>query len=73
MEFKNIAYKNTYRDKVQDLSIRQLKLQVHVTYKQRWKKTTNFEAINDGDLMNKVYPDEKLKKKCLPIVIGKMS
>ena len=26
------------------------------------KKTTNFKPINDEDVVNKPYPDEKLKK-----------
>ena len=50
------------RDKLQDININQLKLEVHDTYKEDEKITTNFEAINDEDVINKVYLDEKLKK-----------
>ena len=57
-EFDDIVSK---RDKLQDLNINQLKLQVHDTYKKDEKITTNFEAINDEDVINKAYLDEKLK------------
>ena len=58
-EFDGIVSK---REKIQDLNINQLKLEVHDTYRKDEKITTNFEAINDGDLMNKGYLEEKLKK-----------
>ena len=50
------------RVKLQDLNIIQLKLELHDTYENDEKITTNFEAINDGDVINKGYLDEKLKK-----------
>ena len=50
------------RDKLQDLNINQLKLEVHDTYKKDEKITTNFEALDDSDVINKAYLDDKLKK-----------
>ena len=58
-EFDGIVSK---RDKLQDLNINQLKLEVHDTYKQDEKITTNFEAADDKDVINKAYLDEKLLK-----------
>ena len=57
-EFDGIVSK---RDKLQDLKINQLKLEVHDTYKKDDKITTNFKAVNDEDVINKAYLDEKLK------------
>ena len=48
------------RDKLQDLNINQLKLEVHDTYKKDEKITTNFEAVDDSDVVNKGYLDDKL-------------
>ena len=59
-EFDNIVSK---RDKLQDLNINQLKLEVHDTYKKDEKLTTNFKAVDDEDVINKGYLDEKLKKR----------
>ena len=50
------------RDRLQDLNISQLKLEVHDTYKKDGKITTNFKPNNDGDVINEGYLDEKLKK-----------
>ena len=50
------------RDKLQDANISQLKLEVHDTYKKDEKVTTNFKAVNDEDVINKGYLDEKLLK-----------
>ena len=58
-EFDSIVSK---RDKLQDLKINQLKLQVHDTYKKDEKTTTDFEPVNDGDVINKAYLHEKIKK-----------
>ena len=58
-EFDGIVSK---RDKLQDLNINQLKLEVHDTYKKDEKITTNFEAVNDEDIINKGYLDDKLLK-----------
>ena len=49
-------------DKLQDLNINQLKLEVHDTYKKDEKITTNFKPINNSDVINKSYLDEELKK-----------
>ena len=49
------------RDKLQDLNINQLKLEVHDTYKKDEKITTNFEAVDDSDVINKAHLDDKLK------------
>ena len=40
----------------------QLKLEVHDTYKKDEKVTINFRAVDDEDVINKAYLDEKLKK-----------
>ena len=58
-EFDGIVSK---RDKLQDANISQLKLEVHDNYKKDEKITTNFEAVDDSDVINKCYLDEKLKK-----------
>ena len=58
-EFHNIVSK---RDKLQDININQLKLEVHDTYKKDEKITANFEAVNNEDVMNKSFLDEKLLK-----------
>ena len=58
-EFDGIVSK---RDKLQDANISQLKLEVHDTYKKDKKITTNFKAVNDEDVINKGYLDEKLLK-----------
>ena len=39
-----------------------MKLKVHDTYKRYQKITTNFEAVNDEDVVNKPYLDEKTSK-----------
>ena len=58
-EFDGIVSK---RDKLQDLNINQLKLEVYDTYKKDEKLTKNFEPIDKEDVINKAYLDEKLKK-----------
>ena len=58
-EFDGIASK---RDKLQDSNINQLKLEVHDTYKKDEKLTTNFEPVDNEDVINKGYLDEKLIK-----------
>ena len=56
-EFDGIVSK---RDKLQDANISQLKLEVHDTYKKDEKITTNFEPVDNEDVINKGYLDEKL-------------
>ena len=58
-EFDGIVSK---RDKLQDLNINQLKLEVHDTYKKDEKITTNVEAVDNEVVINKGYLDEKLIK-----------
>ena len=58
-EFVGIVSK---RDKLQDRNINELKLEVHDTYKKDGKITTNFEPVNDEDVINKGYLDEEIKK-----------
>ena len=58
-EFDGIVCK---RGKLQDAKISQLKFEVNDTYRKDKKITTNFEAVNDEDVMNKAYLDDKLKK-----------
>ena len=57
-EFDNIVSK---RDKLQDLNINQLKLEVRDSYKKDEKITLNFVAVDDEDVINKAHLDEKLK------------
>ena len=40
-------------DKMQDLNINQIKLEVHDSYKKDEKITTNFETANDENVMHK--------------------
>ena len=58
-EFDGIVSK---RDKIQDLNINNLKLEIHDTYKKDEKITTNFEPTDNTDVINKGYLDEKLLK-----------
>ena len=58
-EFDNIVSK---RDKLQDLNINNLKLEVHDTYKKDEKLSTNFKPIDNEDVINKGFLDEKLLK-----------
>ena len=58
-EFDGIVSK---RDKLQDLNINNLKLEIHDTYKKDERITTNFEPIDNSDVINKGYLDEKLLK-----------
>ena len=58
-EFDGIVSK---RDKLQDLNINQLKLEVHDTYKKDKRITTTFEAVDNEDVINKSYLDSKLLK-----------
>ena len=58
-EFNGIVSK---RDKLQDSSTNQLKLEKHDSYKKDEKITTNFEATDDSDVINKAHLDDKLKK-----------
>ena len=48
------------KDKVQDANFSQLKLEVHDTYKKDEKLTTNFEPVDNEDVINKGYIDGKL-------------
>ena len=50
------------RDKLQDANISQLKLEVHDTYKKDEKITTNFEPVDNEDVIHKAYLDSKLLK-----------
>ena len=58
-EFDTIVSK---RDKLQDLNINQLKLEVHDSYKKDKKITTDIEPVDDKDVINKSYLDSKLLK-----------
>ena len=57
-EFDNSVSK---KDKVQDMNINQLKLEVNDIY-EKDEKITNFQPTDDGDVLNKDYLDEKLLK-----------
>ena len=58
-EFDGIVSK---RDKLQDSNINELKLEVHDTYKKDEEITTNFEPVNNSDVINKGFLDSKLLK-----------
>ena len=59
-EFDNIVSKI---DKLQDLNNNQLKLKEDDICKKKDEKlTTNFGPVNDEDVINEAYLDEKLKK-----------
>ena len=44
------------------MNINQLKLEVHDTYKKDENITTNFEPIDNSDVLNKGYLDDKVLK-----------
>ena len=58
-EFDGIVSK---RDKLQNLNFNQLKLELHDTYKKDEKIATNFEPIDNSDVINKGYLDENFLK-----------
>ena len=58
-EFGNIV---SERDKLQDLNISQIKLQVLANCKKDEKKTTDSEPSNNEDVINKGFLDEKFLK-----------
>ena len=58
-EFYGIVSK---RDKLQDLNINNLKLEVYDTYKKDEKVKTNFEPVDNEDVINKGYLDSKFLK-----------
>ena len=58
-EFDGIVSK---RDKLPNAKINQLKREVQDTYKKNEEITTNFEALDDKDVINKGYLGEKLLK-----------
>ena len=58
-EFDGIVSK---RDKLKDININQLKLEIRDTYKKDQKITTNFEPVDNDDVINKAYLNSKLLK-----------
>ena len=50
------------RDKLQDANINQLKFEIHDTFKKDEKLTTNFQLVDNEDVINKAYLNEKLSK-----------
>ena len=58
-EFDDIVSK---RDKLQDLNINHIKLEVYDTYKEDEKITTTFEPIHNENVINKAYLEEKKLK-----------
>ena len=50
------------RDQLQDLNNIQLKLEVHDSYKKDENLSTNFEPVDNEDVINRAYLDEKLIK-----------
>ena len=47
------------RGKLQDLNIDLIKLEVDDNYKKDGKITTDFEAVDDKEVINKAYLDKK--------------
>ena len=58
-EFNNIVSK---KDKLQELNLNQLKVQIHDAYENVEKLTTNFEPTDNKDVITKTHLDEKLLK-----------
>ena len=56
-EFDNIVSR---KDKMQDLNINQIKLEVHDNYEEDEKITKTFEPGNDEDVLNQAYLDKKV-------------
>ena len=50
------------KKKVQDLGIYQLKVQVQDSHQKDEKITTNFKALDESEVINKAYLDEKILK-----------
>ena len=50
------------KNKIPDMKFDQLKLDVYHTYKKDENFTTNFEAVNDEDVINKGFSDTKISK-----------
>ena len=63
-EFDNIVSK---KDKVQDLNITQMKLKVNDAYEKDEKKTTNFEPVDNSNVLNKAYLDKQISNIECPI------
>ena len=59
-EFDTIVSK---KDKLQDLNFNQLKLDVYDTFKKDEEITTDSEPTDNSDVINKLYLDEKIKKR----------
>ena len=58
-DFYNLVFA---KDRVQNITLNQLKLKINDTYGRDEKKTTKFEPSNDEDVVNKAYLDTKLSK-----------
>ena len=59
-EFDDIVSR---KDKVKDLNLNQLKLEVGATYKKDEKITTHSEPTHNSDVLNKAYIDKTLSEK----------
>ena len=68
-EFDNIVSK---RDKLQDININQLKLQIHDIFKKDEEISTDFENINKEDVINKAHLDAKGIKNGQESIIDKV-
>ena len=49
------------KQNVQDMKIKELKFEAQGTFKKNENITTNFQPLDDEDVINKAYPDEKIK------------
>ena len=59
------------REKLQDMKIIQVKLDIHDSFKEDKNLATNFERTDNTDVMNKSYLDENFLKKRSLIIIRK--
>ena len=59
---RNFIIHISAKDRAQDINLNQLKLKVNATYRKDEETTTNFEPINDSDVLNKAYLEAQLTK-----------
>ena len=58
-QFDNILFK---KDKLQDMNVNQLKLEVHDTYKKDENIIMNLKLVIDESVISKTFLDEKISR-----------
>ena len=58
-QFDNILFK---KDKLQDMTVNQLKLEVHDTYKKDENIIMNLKPVIDESVISKTFSEEKISK-----------